>query len=59
MTVNTPYTKTKKAMSQYLNNANVQESNSVPLLELDTLDILELDTINTSPINFIVKQTSK
>ncbi|XP_071576476.1 uncharacterized protein [Temnothorax nylanderi] len=34
-------------MSQYL-NANVQESNSIPLLELDTLD-MELDT---SPINF-------
>lgn len=43
--VNTPCTKTKdEAMSQHLNNANVQESNSIPLLELDT--------INISPIKF-------
>lgn len=45
MMINTPCTKTIKdeAMSQHLNNANVQESDSIPLLELDT---------NTSPINF-------
>lgn len=37
--------KTKdKALSQHLNNANVQESNSILLLELDTLNI--------SPIKF-------